>query len=63
VNFLAAIPTFGFLAFATIVFVVFTRTDLELSDPDACLFLGLYGCFVAWMVLETTGVVETVRGF
>ena len=28
INFLAAIPTMGFLAFATIVFIVFTRTGL-----------------------------------
>jgi len=63
VNFLAAIPTFGFLAFATIVFVVFTRTELELTDLEASTFLGLYVLFIAWMALETTGVVETVRGF
>lgn len=35
VGFLAAIPTMGFLAFATIVFVVFTRTGLELTDREA----------------------------
>lgn len=63
VNFLAAIPMLGFLAFATILFVVFTRTHLELTDPEAYVFLGLYGFFVLWMTLETTGVIETVRGF
>jgi cation:H+ antiporter len=62
INFLAAIPTMGFLAFATIVFIVFTRTSLELSDPEAYGFLGLYAAFLVWMTLESTGVVETVQG-
>ncbi|NEU58864.1 sodium:calcium antiporter [Halorussus sp. MSC15.2] len=62
VNFLAAIPMMGFLAFATLVFVVVTRTHLELTDAEAYLLLGLYGLFLLWMTLESTGVVETVRG-
>ncbi|PSQ26203.1 sodium:calcium antiporter [Halobacteriales archaeon QS_9_68_17] len=62
VNFLAAVPTMGFLAFATVVFIVFTRTSLELSDPEAYGFLGLYAAFLVWMTLESTGVVETVQG-
>ncbi|MFW5903344.1 MAG: sodium:calcium antiporter [Halolamina sp.] len=62
ISFLAAIPTMGFLAFATLVFIVFTRTDLELSDLEAYGFLALYGLFLLWMILESTGVIETVRG-
>ncbi|WP_323191760.1 sodium:calcium antiporter [Halostella sp. PRR32] len=62
INFLAAIPTMGFLAFATIVFIVFTRTDLELTDNEAIGFLGLYALFLAWMVLESVGLIETVQG-
>ncbi|GAB7012448.1 sodium:calcium antiporter [Halolamina salina] len=62
INFLAAIPTMGFLAFATLVFIVFTRTDLELTDLEAYGFLGLYVLFLAWMILESIGVIETVRG-
>jgi cation:H+ antiporter len=62
INFLAAIPTMGFLALATIVFIVFLRTDLELTDPEAFGFLALYGVFLLWMTLESTGVIETVRG-
>ncbi|MFC4448758.1 sodium:calcium antiporter [Halorussus aquaticus] len=62
VNFLAAIPMMGFLAFATLVFVVVTRTHLELTDAEAYLLLGLYGLFLLWMTLESTGVIETVRG-
>jgi len=62
INFYAAIPTMGFLAFATLVFVVFARTDLELTDLEAYGFLGLYGLFLLWMTLESIGVIETVRG-
>ena len=62
INFLAAIPTMGFLAFATLVFVVFARTDLELTDREAYGFLGLYVAFLVWMTLESAGIIETVRG-
>lgn len=62
INFLAAIPTMGFLAFATLVFIVFTRTSLELTDAEAYGFLGLYGLFLLWMTLESIGVIETVQG-
>lgn len=62
INFLAAIPTMGFLAFATLVFIVFTRTDLELTDREAYGFLGLYALFLVWMTLESVGLIETVRG-
>ena len=62
INFLAAIPTMGFLAFATLVFIVFTRTDLELTDLEAYGFLGLYVLFLLWMTLESIGAIETVRG-
>ena len=62
INFLAAIPTMGFLAFATLVFIVFTRTGLELTDEEAYGLLGLYFLFLLWMTLESTGVIETVRG-
>jgi cation:H+ antiporter len=62
VNFLTAIPTMGFLAFATLVFIVFTRTDLELTDREAVGFIVLYVLFLLWITLESIGVLETVRG-
>ena len=62
VNFLAAIPMMGFLAFATIVFIVFTRTHLELTDLEAYALIGLYVLFLLWMFLETANVIETVQG-
>lgn len=62
INFLAAIPTMGFLAFATLVFIVFARTDLELTNIEAYGFLGLYVAFLLWMTLESIGLIETVQG-
>jgi len=62
INFLAAIPMMGFLAFATIVFIVFTRTHLELTDLEAYSLIALYVSFLLWMFLETAGVIETVQG-
>jgi cation:H+ antiporter len=62
IDFRVAIPTMGFLGFVTVVFIVFTRTDLELSDHEAYVLLGLYVVFVCWMALESMGLIETVRG-
>ncbi|WP_338742008.1 sodium:calcium antiporter [Haloplanus salilacus] len=62
VDFLVAVPMMGFLAVATLVFIVFTRTRLELSIVEAYALLGLYALFLGWMVLETVGVVDLVRG-
>jgi cation:H+ antiporter len=61
-NFLLAIPLMGFLGLATLVFIVFTRTHLELTNPEALAFLALYAGFLCWMGLETVGVFDTVRG-
>jgi len=62
INFLAAIPTMGFLTFATLVFVVFTRTGLEITDREAYTFVLLYATFLCWISLESIGVINTVRG-
>ena len=62
INFLVAVPTMGFLGVATLIFIVFTRTDLELTDVESFGFLALYGVFLLWMTLESTGVIETVQG-
>jgi len=62
INFLVAIPLMGFLAFVTIVFVVVTRTHLELTNAEAYALLGLYACFLGWMILETLGTIDAVQG-
>ncbi|WP_458206903.1 sodium:calcium antiporter [Haladaptatus sp. NG-SE-30] len=62
INFLVAIPLMSFLGFATLVFIVFTRTHLELTTREAYAFIGLYGVFLVWIGLETIGAIETIRG-
>lgn len=62
INFLLAIPTMGYLVFASLVFIVFLRTDLELTDVEALGFLLLYLVFLAWMILESIGAIETIQG-
>ncbi|WP_248897224.1 sodium:calcium antiporter [Haloplanus halobius] len=62
IDFLVAIPMMSFLAFATLVFVVVTRTDLELTSVEAYALLGLYALFLLWMGAETVGAVDVVRG-
>lgn len=62
IDFRVAVPTMGFLAFASLVFIVFTRTSLELSDREAYGFLGLYAVFLVWMTLESVGAIQTVQG-
>jgi cation:H+ antiporter len=62
INFLTAVPMMGFLAFVTLVFVVFTRTHLELTNREAYALIALYALFLLWMGLETVGAIETVRG-
>jgi cation:H+ antiporter len=62
IDFVLAIPLFGFLGFATLVFIVFTRTELELSNREAAGFMVLYLGFLVWMALETFGVLNTVQG-
>ncbi|MDS0221619.1 sodium:calcium antiporter [Haloarcula sp. S1AR25-5A] len=62
IDFRVAIPTMGFLGFATLVFLIFIRTDLELSDREAYTLFGLYVVFVGWMTLESVGLIETISG-
>jgi cation:H+ antiporter len=62
INFLTAVPLMGFLALATLIFIVFTRTHLELSNAEAVTLLVLYALFLLWMTLESVGLIETVRG-
>jgi len=52
IDFRVAIPTMGFLGLVTIVF---TRTDLELSDREAYVLLILHAVFVCWMAWSRWG--------
>ncbi|WP_115864236.1 sodium:calcium antiporter [Halorussus litoreus] len=62
VNFLVAVPLMAFLGIATLVFMIFARTGLEISNSEAYVFLALYAAFLLWMGLETAGIAQTVRG-
>ncbi len=60
VDYSIAAPMMAFLVAATIVLFTFLRTGLILSRWEATVLLALYGVFVAWMILETFGVVSIV---
>ncbi|WP_267640140.1 sodium:calcium antiporter [Haloarchaeobius amylolyticus] len=62
IDFLVAVPLLGYLTGATLIFIVFTRTGLELSEREAYFFLLLYLVFLCWVGLETVGRVDIVRG-
>jgi len=56
VDFAAAVPMMACLTVATLVLFTLLRTDLSLTDREACALLGAYAAFVGWIVLETAGV-------
>jgi cation:H+ antiporter len=62
VNFGVAVPLLGFLTVVTVVIFGFLRTELTLSVSESYALLGLYVGFIAWMVLETVGVLGFVPG-
>lgn len=60
INFEMAVPMFGVLTAATILLFTFLRTDLSLTDREAALLFLAYGTFIAWVLLEVTGVVGII---
>ncbi len=60
VSFAAAVPMMAFLVVATIVLFGFARTDMELTDREASAMLALYGVFIAWLLLESVGVIDVI---
>lgn len=60
VSFTAAVPMMAFLVIATIILFTFARTGMEITDREASAMLVLYGLFVAWLLLESVGVVDFV---
>ncbi|MFQ3284041.1 MAG: hypothetical protein ACI9TI_000408 [Natronomonas sp.] len=52
----------GFPTFTTLVFAVFSPTDLELPDREAYGFSGMYVALTARMAPESPRITETVRG-
>lgn len=60
INFSRAAPMMGFLILATIVLFVSMRTDMETTNTEAWVFLGLYVVFVALVLLDSFGVLSGV---
>jgi cation:H+ antiporter len=62
VSFAVAAPMFGVLTLATVLLFTVLRTDLTLTDAEAYLLLAAYLVFLVWVIGETAGVVDLVRG-
>lgn len=60
VNFSVAVPMMLFLTIATITLFAFLRTGLYLKNWESWVLLLLYVLFIAWMSLETFGVINWV---
>lgn len=57
IDFAVAVPLAAYLVFATIALFTLLRTDFELQHWEAWGLLVLYGVFLAWLVLETVGLI------
>ena len=60
VDFAMAVPMFAALTGATILLFTVLRTDLALGRGEAYALLLTYAAFVAWIVVETAGLVGGV---
>jgi len=55
-----AVPLLGALTLGTIALFTMLRTGLALKTWESALLLGMYGVFVAWMIVESVGWVDTL---
>jgi cation:H+ antiporter len=62
IDFAVAVPMLGVLTFATVLLFAFLRTDLSMTTLEAYALLFAYLVFVAWVVAETVGVTNVIRG-
>jgi cation:H+ antiporter len=60
VDFSVAAPMMGFLTLATVLLFTVLRVRLSLNRIEAALLLLLYAVFIAWMTLETMGLVALI---
>lgn len=60
VNFSVAAPMMAALTFATVLLFLMMRTRMTLSRMECVILLVVYGLFVAWISLETFGVIDSV---
>ena len=62
VDFAVAAPMMGVLTLATVLLFTVLRTDLTLTDVESYVLLAAYLVFVGWVVAETAGLTDLVRG-
>ena len=62
VNFTIAVPMMGVLTLATVLLFGILRTGLSLSNREAFTLLGAYILFIAWVITETIGVTNVLKG-
>jgi cation:H+ antiporter len=62
VNFSVAVPMMGVLTLATVLLFTMLRTDLSITSAEAYTLLLAYFLFVAWVVSETIGTTNFIRG-
>ncbi|MEM4781768.1 MAG: sodium:calcium antiporter [Halalkalicoccus sp.] len=60
IDFGVAVPLIAVLVLATVALFTLLRTDFELEHWEAWVLLGIYVAFIAWLVLETLGVVDAL---
>ena len=62
IDFAVAVPMMGVLTLATVLLFVFLRTELSLTRAESYALLVAYLLFVAWVVAETIGAMDVIRG-
>mgnify|MGYP000660493628 CR=1 FL=1 len=62
VDFAVAVPMLGVLTLATVLLFATMRTDLSLSRVEAYALLVAYLLFVAWVIAETVGATDVIKG-
>ncbi|MEF8786884.1 MAG: sodium:calcium antiporter [Haloarculaceae archaeon] len=60
IDFAMAVPMFGALTGATILLFALLRTNMVLTRPESYVLVGAYFVFVAWVLVEVTGVVPGI---
>jgi cation:H+ antiporter len=53
---------FGVLTLATVLLFALLRTELSLTSAEAYALLAAYVLFVAWVVAETVGATQVIKG-
>jgi len=66
IGFLTSVPLMLFLFYTTLVVVVMSATDFEITTEEGYVFLAMYVAFLGWMTTEALGITallteETLR--